>query len=68
MSWPRPLGASALFSLRQVNSRRGLLAGLLLGLAAAIKAPYALFGAGLAWAAGLPARARHPGPGRGAPS
>jgi hypothetical protein len=44
-------GASALFALRQVNSRRALLAGILLGLATAIKAPYALFGAGLGWAA-----------------
>jgi len=44
-------GVTALFTLKTVNSRRGLLAGLLLGLAAAIKAPYLLFGAGLAWAA-----------------
>ena len=44
-------GASSLFVLRRVNSRRALLAGVLLGLAAAVKAPYALFGAGLAWAA-----------------
>jgi hypothetical protein len=42
--------ASALLALRRVNSLRGLLAGLLLGLATAVKAQYALFGAGLAWA------------------
>jgi hypothetical protein len=44
-------GASALFVLRRVDSRRALLAGVLLGLATAVKAPYALFGVGLAWAA-----------------
>ena len=44
-------GASALFALRRAESRRAILAGLLLGLAAATKAPFALFGAGLAWAA-----------------
>ena len=44
-------GASALFAFRRANSRWGLLAGVLLGLATAIKAPYALFGAGLTWAA-----------------
>ena len=44
-------GVTALFTLQTVTPRRGLLAGLLLGLAAAIKAPYLLFGAGLAWAA-----------------
>jgi Glycosyltransferase family 87 len=44
-------GASALFVLRRVDSRRALLAGVLLGLATAVKAPYALFGAGLVWAA-----------------
>jgi hypothetical protein len=38
-------------ALRRVNSRRALLAGVLAGLAPAIKAQYALFGAGLAWAA-----------------
>jgi hypothetical protein len=43
-------GAAALFTLRSVTSRRALLAGILFGLAAAIKAPFALFGAGLAWA------------------
>jgi hypothetical protein len=43
-------GASALLALRRVSSLRGLLAGLLLGLATAVKAQYALFGAGLAWA------------------
>ena len=44
-------GASALFVLRRGESRRAILAGLLLGLAAATKVPFALFGAGLAWAA-----------------
>ena len=44
-------GAAALFAMRGADTRRGLLAGVLLGLAAAIKAPYALFGVGLAWAA-----------------
>jgi hypothetical protein len=47
------LGASRLGSRwaasRRVGWGRGLLAGLLLGLAAAIKAPYLLFGVGLAW-------------------
>lgn len=45
------VGAAALFAMRRVDSRRALLAGVLLGLASAIKAPFALFGAGLAWAA-----------------
>jgi hypothetical protein len=45
------VGAFALFAMRRVDSRRALLAGILLGLASVIKAPYALFGAGLAWAA-----------------
>ena len=45
------VGAAALFVMRRVDSRRALLAGVLLGLASAIKAPFALFGAGLAWAA-----------------
>jgi hypothetical protein len=44
-------GLSALLALRRADSRRALLAGILLGLAAAIKAPYVLFGAGLAWCA-----------------
>ena len=44
-------GAVALFAMRRMDSRRALLAGVLLGLASAIKAPFALFGAGLAWAA-----------------
>jgi hypothetical protein len=43
-------GASALFALRRVESRRALLAGLLFGVAAAVKAPFALFGTGLLWA------------------
>jgi hypothetical protein len=45
------VGAFALFAMRRVDSRRALLAGVLLGLAAAIKAPFALFGVGLAWGA-----------------
>ena len=44
-------GAAALFAMRRVDSRRALLAGVLLGLAAAIKAPFALLGAGMAWPA-----------------
>jgi hypothetical protein len=45
------VGAFALFAMRRVDSRRALLAGVLVGLASAIKAPFALFGVGLAWAA-----------------
>ncbi len=45
------VAAAALFAMRRVDSRHALLAGVLLGLASAIKAPFALFGAGLAWAA-----------------
>jgi hypothetical protein len=48
---PAAAGAAAVFALRQVSSRRALLAGILLGLAAAAKAQYALFGAALAWTA-----------------
>ena len=44
-------GLSALLVMRRVDTRRALLAGILLGLAAAIKAPYVLFGLGLAWCA-----------------
>jgi hypothetical protein len=44
-------GLSALLAMRRAGFRRGLLAGILLGLAAGIKAPYVLFGAGLAWCA-----------------
>ena len=44
-------GVSALLAIRRMDSIRSLLAGILLGLASAIKAPYALFGAGLGWAA-----------------
>jgi hypothetical protein len=44
-------GATALFALRRVDSRRALLAGILVGVATAIKVPFALFGGGLAWAA-----------------
>ena len=45
------LGAIALFALSRVSVFRALLAGLLLGLAAGIKIPFALFGVGLLWAA-----------------
>ena len=44
------LGTSALFALRRADPLRAVLAGLMLGLAAAVKAPFALFGGGLAWA------------------
>ena len=40
-------GVSAILIMRQADSRRSLLAGVLLGLATAIKAPYALLGTGL---------------------
>jgi hypothetical protein len=45
------IGVMALFILSRVNSRRAGLAGILVGLAIGIKAPFALFGAGLVWAA-----------------
>ena len=45
------VGAAALFAMRRVDSRRALFAGVLIGLVSAIKAPFALFGVGLAWAA-----------------
>jgi len=45
------LGVIALIALRRIDARHGLLAGALLGAAAAVKAPLILFGAGLAWAA-----------------
>jgi hypothetical protein len=45
------LGFFAVLALRRVNVVRGLLAGVLIGAAIAIKAPFALFGLGLAWAA-----------------
>jgi hypothetical protein len=44
-------GIAALFAMRRTNFCTTVLSGVLLGLAAGIKAPYALFGAGLAWAA-----------------
>jgi hypothetical protein len=44
-------GASALFVLKRVDYRRALLAGVLIGLATGIRAPYALFGMSLAWTA-----------------
>ena len=45
------VGATALFALRRVDSRRAFLAGVLMGLASAIKVQFALYGAGLAWVA-----------------
>ena len=45
------VGASALFVVPRADSVRSMLSGALVGVATAIKAPYALFGAGLAWAA-----------------
>jgi hypothetical protein len=45
------LGTSALLCMSAVKFRRALLAGLLCGLATAVKAPYALFGVSLAWTA-----------------
>ena len=45
------VGAAALLAVDRTASRRAVLAGVLLGLAAMIKMPLALFGAGLAWAA-----------------
>jgi hypothetical protein len=44
-------GVTGLLVLDRPGVRRGLLAGLLVGAAVAIKAPFALFAAGLAWAA-----------------
>jgi hypothetical protein len=43
-------GACGLLVMRRAATLRGLLAGVLVGLASAIKSPYALFGAALAWA------------------
>jgi alpha-1,6-mannosyltransferase len=45
------LGASALFAVRKLAPCRALLAGLLIGLATAVKAPFVLFGSGVIWAA-----------------
>ena len=43
-------GSCGLLLMRRAATFRGLLAGILVGLASAIKSPYALFGAALAWA------------------
>jgi hypothetical protein len=43
-------GVAALLWFRRPSARRGLASGVLAGLAVAVKAPFALFGAGLAWA------------------
>jgi hypothetical protein len=45
------LGLFALITVRRVNLGRGLLAGVLIGAAIAIKAPFAIFAVGLGWAA-----------------
>ncbi len=58
-------GTTAILALRRATTRRALLAGILLGLATALKAQYALLGAGLAWTARRSPRAAHrPGPRR----
>jgi hypothetical protein len=44
-------GGLGLLAFRRPDARRALLAGILVGTAVAIKAPFALYGAGLAWAA-----------------
>jgi hypothetical protein len=44
-------GLIGLLAFRRQDVRSGLIAGALVGVAVAIKAPFALFGAGLAWAA-----------------
>lgn len=44
-------GLVGLLAFRRMDVRSGLIAGVLVGVAVAIKAPFALFGAGLAWAA-----------------
>ncbi len=43
-------GVAALLWFNRPGVRRGLASGVLTGLAVAVKAPFALFGAGLAWA------------------
>jgi hypothetical protein len=45
------VGAMGVFILSRVNPRRAGLAGILVGLAVGIKAPFVFFGVGLAWAA-----------------
>jgi hypothetical protein len=45
------IGIAALFVMRRVTFCTAMLSGVLLGLSVDIKAPYALFGAGLAWTA-----------------
>jgi hypothetical protein len=44
-------GAAALFAMRKSSACTGLLSGVLLGVAITIKAPFVLFGLGLAWPA-----------------
>ncbi len=43
-------GVIGLLVFRRIDARHGLAAGLLVGLSVAVKAPFALFGGGLAWA------------------
>jgi hypothetical protein len=43
-------GLAGLLALRRMDVRSGLLAGVLVGAAVAVKAPFALFAVGLAWA------------------
>ena len=44
-------GVGGLLAFRRPGMRSGLIAGILVGAAVAVKAPFALFGAALAWAA-----------------
>jgi hypothetical protein len=44
-------GLAGLLAMRRVDAVHGLLAGALVGVAVAVKAPFALFGGGLCWAA-----------------
>ena len=46
---PAAAGACALLAMRRATTLRGLLAGVLVGLASAIKSQYAVLGAALAW-------------------
>ena len=44
------VGVIGLLVFRRIDARHGLAAGFLVGLSIAVKAPFALFGGGLAWA------------------
>lgn len=48
---PAAMAVTALVTLRRIDFRRGLFAGLLLGMAIGVKASFAIFFIGLAWAA-----------------